>query len=121
VKRVLVWDTELLMAKGVEFILASETSLEVIGIESKEEADLLNAVERYQPDAVVLCDSDRLLKENSVLMKLLTGFPNLWVIMVSSEDNRIKLYNKRELLLTQASDLSNIISSNQIPVINEKE
>ena len=45
-KRVLVWDTELLMAKGVEFILASETSLEVIGIESKEEADLINAVER---------------------------------------------------------------------------
>ena len=107
-KKVLVWATDLLLGAGVEFLLANEADLKVIGIAAEGETGLLKAIERHQPWVAIL-DEDDFPKDDIIWGLLLTDYPDLRLILVSTEHNYVQIYQKRDLLLKKASDLAEII------------
>jgi chemotaxis response regulator CheB len=94
----------------MENLLTSESDLEVIRGETGGEAKLVRTIERYQPDFVLLdeCSSG---KEDNLPFRLLSAYPDLRVIMVGTIENRVRLYHRREIEITRASDLANLIRS----------
>lgn len=108
-KKILVVATDTLPGAGLEILLSREADLEVISLASEVETDLIEAIELYMPDAVVI-DQKSLTKEVSIT-RLLTANPNPPLILVSTESNYIQIYRKHEILLTKATDLAEVIRS----------
>lgn len=108
-KKILVAGTETLPGAGLEILLNREDDLQVIGLESETEADLIKAIEHNMPSAVVMY-RNRLAKEVNI-QKLLAAYLNQPLIMVSTESNYIQIYSKHEFLLTKVTDLADVIRS----------
>jgi len=110
-KRVIVGTCGLLLGAAIESLLTLEPDLDVIGVETEDEAELHTAIELYQPDVVILgeCITQR---DTSLLPRLIIRYPGLSVITLDHEDNWMHLYQKQDILIVQSSDLANLIRAN---------
>jgi DNA-binding NarL/FixJ family response regulator len=108
VRRVLVIDHQLLLGAGVQGLLSDEAGLDVIGVSPADPLELAQDVRRYQPDVVVLDENSRLGSPAGLLASL-EDYPELHMVVVSADDNRVCIYGKQEVLMTQAADLLGII------------
>jgi len=110
IKRVLVCSSELLLGAIVIRLLDSEIDIDVIGLSSIDETNLTEAIHLFQPDTVIyplpLLDTD-----DTLLTKIIADLPELNLISIYFDDNRVQAYTKREIVLTHASDLAEIIRS----------
>jgi DNA-binding NarL/FixJ family response regulator len=108
VQQVLVVETHILIGAGIHSFLAGEADLEVTGISPGNQAELIREIRRLRPDIVVL-DEDSRLAEPTHLLAWLKDYPRLRLVVVSANDNRVCIYDKQQILTSQASDLLGII------------
>lgn len=111
-QRVLIVESELLLGAGVESILAGHTGLDVAGISPCDQAVLVEEIRVFRPDIVVMDVVTRFASATN-LLALLEDCPKLRVLVMSVDDNRICVYDKREVLVTQVRDLLDIICESQ--------
>jgi len=108
-QRVLIIENNLLLGAGIQNLLAGTANLDVIGISSRKWPDLVQEIERLQPEVIVLDEASHRASLTK-LLPLLKEFPQLRLVVVSANDNRIHIYGKQEILITVATQLINIIS-----------
>ncbi len=108
VRRVLVVGHQLLLGAGVHDLLSDEAGLDIIGVSPGDPLELACTIKRYQPDVVILDESSRLGAPAGLLASL-AGCPALRMVVVSANDNRVRVYGKQEVLVTQVADLVDII------------
>jgi len=65
---------------------------------------LLNEIERYRPDVIIIDDS---AVHTGILefCELLMNYPRLRVLVIGIEENVVQVYEKREITVTNATDL----------------
>jgi DNA-binding NarL/FixJ family response regulator len=108
VRRVLIVENQMLLGAGVHSLLGDETDLKIRGISPHDQNELIQDIGRFQPDIVIMDKVSQLIAP----LNLLTALENhsqLQVIVVSADDNQVCIYDKRRLLVKQASDFLDMI------------
>lgn len=108
VARVLVVDNERLLGAGIESLLGAEIGLEVAGVSPGDWAGLIEEIRQFQPDVIVL-DKDTYLTDSTSLLTSLENYSEVRVVQVSANSDLVCIYDKQQVLLTQGTDLTNII------------
>ena len=107
-RRVLIVENQTLLGAGVHSLVGDETGLEVRGISPHDHTELIRDIESFQPDIVILNKVSQLMAPLNLLAAL-ENHTQLQLIVVSADDNRVCIYDKRQLLVKRAADLVDII------------
>jgi hypothetical protein len=107
-RRVLVVESELLSA-GLQSLLSPCEELEVRSLHFTSEGDLLHVVEEFRPDVLIL--EDALLSEIAAqLIKTDHDGPLMRVVCLSLEDNCLRIYEKRKIMVEGSADFLAVVS-----------
>ena len=109
-QRVLIVEKQLLLGAVVQGLLSKVADLEVVGVSPSDQASLVQEIERLQPNIVILGDPSHLC-EPAHLPAHLRGYPKLRVVVVSANDNQVRIYGKQQVLITRVVDLVHSIRS----------
>ena len=107
-RRILIIENQLLVGAGIHVLLAGEVDMEVIGISAPNSEELAQAINNSEPDVIVLDELSHLTCL-SRLFSFLNDLPKLRIVVVGAQGNRVRIYNKQEVLITCASQLANIV------------
>lgn len=107
-RRVLILENQLLVGAGIQVLLGGEADLDVIGISLLHPEELAQLINKAEPDVIVLDEVSHLARLTA-LLPLLNDFPKLRIVVVSAQDDLVRIYMKQEVLVTHASQLINII------------
>ena len=108
-QHVLVVEDELL-GELVMNRLSQVQDLNVAGCVPRDEAALVEEIERTQPAVVVLNAATRLTDPDSLLCRLNSEL-DFRVVAVSANDNTVRVYDKQKVLITRGQDLVALIRS----------
>jgi DNA-binding NarL/FixJ family response regulator len=108
VQRILILDHLMLVGAGIQTFLTGEADLDVIGISPDNQESLAQEVNRLRPDVIILDEASRLAGPIK-LMFLLKDMPKLRIVLISANDNRVRIFRKEETQLCQATDIFGII------------
>jgi len=103
-RRVLVATKEMLLGAGIESLLIGQKELDFIGIISNSNIELINKINRLKPEVVIL-DENMYLVNAKELMACMEKWPEMRLVVVSTNENRMQVYNKRQFQVTQSMDL----------------
>ncbi len=106
-QHVLVVKDELL-GELVRSLLGQAQDLNVAGCAPRDEAALIELIERTRPAVVVLIADTRLTDPNSLLCRLNSEL-DFRVVAVSAEDNTVRVYDRQKVSITRGEDLVTII------------
>ena len=73
-------------------------------IVSSSQNEVLDAIERVEPDVLILCHKTH----NTIplqVAQLYLNFPAMLIITVSTDDNYMHIYGRQKVLMTQSQDL----------------
>jgi hypothetical protein len=112
VQRVLIVENSRLLGVGVQSLLSGEPDLDVIRISPKDRTELIQAIERFRPEVVVV-DEAMHLAGTARLLTFLEVWPELRVVVLSANSNLVRLYHKQRILVTQVSDLITVLRASQ--------
>lgn len=106
---ILILECELLLGAGLKSLLAEKSTLKINGITADNQVELLEQIGQLQPDVIVV-DALSTLTDPFQLLAALNAYPKfLRVVEVSANDNRVCIYDRRQILLTQSSDLTKLL------------
>jgi hypothetical protein len=101
---------ELLFESIVESLLSNLDDLELTQMIGSSQMELLEAIEKIQPQVLVLCHRTHDTLPTDYIF-FLQHYPDLKIITVSSEDNYMHIYGKQKVLIKQSTDLLSVIQS----------
>jgi DNA-binding NarL/FixJ family response regulator len=108
-KTAILWGCNDLLAQSMEFFIKAEEQWEVIRMSTDTDVDvLLDQIEKIHPNVIILY-AENGTRNPHLIMQLIEKQPNLKVITVSLEDNRMQVYCKRSVTVQKVSDLLSII------------
>jgi hypothetical protein len=107
-RRILICSNELILGAAVEQLLAGEDDMEVYGIPTEDVSKIMKAIEQFQPDTVIFVDL-LCMHELAAIYKMITIYPGMKLITVSSADTWLRIYQERKVLFNHPMDLSQII------------
>lgn len=109
-RRVLLIGDSSLLHAGVASLLMAELNLEVSDINFTDGMAFVEAIQRLQPEVVVLKETPSLdLARFFRLLRNVSFEQTLRVIVVRVEDMALDMYEKQRVVLTQSKDLVNLI------------
>lgn len=103
-KRVVVLESDQVLAAGVQSFLATQDNLDVFGIEENDEDAVFQAITELKPDVIIL---DKLIQvtDLNALMSYLKDFPKVRAIIVNGSDNQIQVCERQQIQVHQISDI----------------
>jgi chemotaxis response regulator CheB len=103
VKRVLVIQSQHLLAAGILKVLSSESDLHVFNASSSDEIALLEEIKKVDPAVLILVDSSKFTDRVSSF-SLLAKCYGLRVIVIEERENRMCIYERQALEVGCALD-----------------
>lgn len=110
-KRVIVVLNESLIGRGVESLLSREMDLNVTGVPFIDDRALIDQIVEFQPN-VVIVDESLIFGRKIDFLSLLRTDPKMRLLVLSNQDNRINIYDRQEIPVTQSTDLISAIMGN---------
>jgi chemotaxis response regulator CheB len=106
--RVLLCVGNQVLGVGIKQLLSTQDDMQVLALNLFNARELLHSIEYFQPDVVII--------DNHLHTKALNKLPHrmeenkqLFVIQVSPNDNSLHIFQRKEVLLEQASDFVSLI------------
>ncbi len=107
--RVLIVEEDSLFSNAVELLLVLQENLEIVGTVSLEIQVIAAEIKQTQPDVIITSD-DVATANAPLIMTLLKAHPHLRIITFNLDDNRINVYDNREVDVTTVNDLVSAIT-----------
>ena len=108
-KKAILWGQDDLLAHAIEIFLTTAETWEVIRIPIGQDGDdLLDQAKAIRPDVIILYEGN-CASAMSLPMQLIQAQPELKVVTVSLEDNRMQVFSKHSLTVRKVSDLLAVI------------
>ena len=98
-----------ILTAGVEHLLSSTPELDIVSLPIHDRSRLVEAVQQNQVD-VVITEGERLI-EKDLLASLLLTRPELLIIQIDSNDNRLHIYYHQHVYIRQPSELIELIQA----------
>jgi hypothetical protein len=111
--RVLVVHSGLILTAGIEDFLARQEDLSVKGISTGDRSAMLKEIAVFQPSILIL-DERPTPGHLAVMFKQMKSETNSKIICVNKNNNKIVIYEKTEIVVTQASELIDLIRSSSL-------
>lgn len=112
--RILLIENESILGAGIERLLTDRARLHVIGVTFVNGTILIDTIKQLQPDVIILDEAYLLVIPFNFLIALL-DYPSLRVMVISAHHNRVQIYDKQQLEITQLTDLLKVIRNGQNP------
>ncbi len=110
--RVLIAGEDSLFSNAVELLLVLQENLEIVGAVSHDVQAITAKIKQTQPDVIII--SDEIASVNAqLIMTILKTYPHLRIITFNLDDNRINVYDNREVDVTTVNDLVSAITENK--------
>jgi chemotaxis response regulator CheB len=90
-------------------LLAEADDLEVIVFASDDQAELARAITLMQPDVAILAGEVKVPTGAARLAAIFRSCPDLRVLIVSELDNVICILHRQEMVITETTDLLDLI------------
>lgn len=108
----ILWGRDDLLATAIESLLHSACGLQVIKLLGNQDAGLLaREVEKVQPKVLFINKGDS-TEEYPPPLHLILEFPELKIIVINPENNRVEVYKRENIHIKEASDILSIIEGN---------
>jgi len=105
-----ITENSLLGMALTNLINTSKSGLVVFESSAKEFDELIWELNTYSADVLLVEKNNSFAGEES-LMRLLTLYPKLLIVIVNEEDNWLNIYRRENLLMTSTADLLDVIQS----------
>jgi DNA-binding NarL/FixJ family response regulator len=105
-----VMKSDVLLKRAAVTLLMLANELEIVVSDATDIQALAMDVDRLKADVVMLNDSLPLAAQEP-LTQLLGTRPELKVVIVGSDDNRLQILGREDILLTSVDDLLTVIRS----------
>jgi DNA-binding NarL/FixJ family response regulator len=99
-----VLDKDVLLKRAFAGLLSLGNDVAIIVSEAEDLQELINDIQKTNPDAVLLSESMPFSRQD-VLSQLLMFQPVHKLIVVSEENNSLSVFSREERLITELSDL----------------
>ena len=103
-RRVLVIQSDIVLAIGVESLLLREKDLNMIVRSLGDGTGLREEFERFQPEVLVVFENTD-LSDLQLLINLIKDFANMRIVVLDADGDRARVYDKHDILIKEASDL----------------
>jgi hypothetical protein len=110
VKRVLVVINKVLFRVGLESLLSQQKEWDLKTIVYQNDNTLVAAIKDFQPE-VILVDEGVQIKDLPNVLGIFSDFPEIRLLVVNSQENRIQVYDKREIPISRPEDLFNAVKN----------
>jgi len=107
-QRVLIVENHLLVGAGIQALLTRQPSLEVCGIVPNRYTDLVDGIQRFHPDVVVLGEGNH-LGYLGQLLPLMNDRHRFRILVISPDIDIVRIYEKQEAFATSTSQLVDLI------------
>ena len=107
---VLVMKKDFLIKRAIAGLLTAGFNVEVAVSEAADLCELVDDTLKIKPEAILLSESMSVDAQDS-MSKLLRDSRGLKVIVVSEQSNWLRVFSKKDLLLTELKDLFHAIAS----------
>ena len=107
--RVLIVEEDSLFTNVVELLLILQENLVIVGTVSPDIQAITTALEQTQPDVIIISD-DIATANVQLILPLLKIHPHLRIITFNLDDNRLNVYDNREVDVTTVNDLVSAIT-----------
>ena len=114
---VMLLDGNNILSAGLANLITDNQDLQFEHITHVDDASILEAFGRRQPDVVVITESDP--NDLTRILELLetTQPDSPWRIMIVRQDtNRIDLYDKRQVMINQRQDVIDLFNAPQLTI-----
>lgn len=108
---VLLVDGNNILSAGLASLLTENQSLQLEHLAEVDDLSILDAIERRQPDVIVITETDP--DDVTRILRLLesTQPDSTWRIMiVRQKSNRIDLYDKRQVMINHRQDVIDLFN-----------
>jgi len=95
---------------GVEHILGHDNDMHTIGLASTDSNEINQAIERLKPN-VIIAEEKMPWVGSQKMFGLLMMFSKLRVVVVSKVENRLEIYEKKEILIERLADFIAVVKS----------
>lgn len=110
--RVLIVEEDSLFFNAVELLLVLQENLEIVGAVSTDIQEIAAKIEQTQPDVIIISD-DIASANTQLIIPLLKKYSCLRIITFNLDNNRINVYDNREVDVTTVNDLVSAITNDQ--------
>jgi DNA-binding NarL/FixJ family response regulator len=112
VKRVYVLSSNPIFGQGVQELLAGDAHLCIVGRATDEEQALAQ-IETHKPDVVIVDVGDPPCDQTSLVVRILTEYPEIRVVKLSLQNNAISIFCKRQIVARSVDDLKDAIQDDE--------
>jgi chemotaxis response regulator CheB len=92
----------------MQSLLVNEENIDVISITASDQADLLRNIKQFQPEVVILDDDSDLTNPGGLLANL-NDVPQCRLVIVSANEDFVKVFEQRQVFVRKASKLADLI------------
>ncbi len=112
-QQVLVIEGNTLFINGVKLLLVLQEKLEIVGTVPTDIRAIATKIDQTQARVIII--NDEATNGNSgLILPLLKSYPDLRVITLNLENNRINIYNSHEVMINTSQDLVAAITNRGI-------
>ncbi len=108
-KIIVIWGSEDILNKYLEFLLATKKDWNVVRISNRADLEALIPSFEYKKVDLVVIQQGCHNGPNCFPLQLLQAHPAMKVITINLENNLMDVYTKQNILVNQASDLIGVI------------
>lgn len=108
--RVVVIGGEQPLWVGIVSMLGKESNLDLINLPLDDGEALLSKVNELKP-AVIILDEKYSSVDPSLILGLQKIFSELRVVVISSRENRLWIYDKRHILVSDLGDFISVVQN----------
>jgi hypothetical protein len=106
--RVIVYGEGLMMGTVVESLASRHHAIDVFGIQADDPDELFRAISLHKPNALVL-SRDMPNEDQKRLASVLTDYPEIQLILFNPDDNWLRVYQRRDVLIKDPVELLHMI------------
>ena len=99
-KIIVILEQDQLINAGVQSFLAAQDCFEVIELESSEPAQIIQQIERIQPDVIIIDQNNQTIPLGDLLSHF-ENTPNIRTIALNISNNQIQVCDKRQVQIHQ--------------------
>jgi len=107
-KKILVLRNDLAINAGVQNLLSRQDTLDVIGQDIQDQAELFESITRIKPEVIVV-DDDFLAVNLAALLVFLQRFPKIRTVVMSLTENHVQVYDTKKIPIQHIGDFLAVI------------
>lgn len=114
-RTIILWGQDDVLMMAIETLLGREGGWKVVRVSDElDDVSLAQLIEQIIPDVVIVHESS-LSGNVRLLIKFIQDYPQLKIITIGLENNKMDIYNKKTICIKESSDLLAAIGSGTTP------